>query len=91
VRHAQSSRISALDSIRVLPQFVEEVLDDLQLAGGEDVVVDVRADREVEHGEAAGREGQRTVARDGYPPGITSPSVRQHTVAFDGVPCLEGP
>src|SRR5208282_4310376 len=50
-------------------QFVEKVVDNRQLPGADDLVVDVLADRQVEDAEAEGRENHRLVRRYRHPPG----------------------
>ncbi len=65
-------------SLSVPAQLVEEVVDDVQLAGAGHLVVDVLADREVEHAEA---ERART------PPAGRPGSSRRPAITSSSVPC----
>src|ERR1700722_12945912 len=61
-----SSFLSAgADRLPIPAQLVEELVDGVQVAGAGDLVVDVRADGEVEHTQAERREDHRSVRRDG--------------------------
>src|SRR4051812_1723015 len=69
----------------VTMQFLKEVIDDVQFAGADHLVVDVLADREVEHSEAEGREHHRPVRRYRHPPGhhIVQRAVQEVPVACE--------
>src|SRR5580692_13019007 len=57
------------ESSAVAPQLVEEAVNDAQLAGTGKLVVDVLADRKVEHPQAERREHHWPACRHRYPPG----------------------
>src|SRR2546428_6734647 len=58
-------------------------VDDVQLAGADDLVVDVLARREVEHSEAEGREHHRPVRQYRHPPDhhVTQRAIQEIPVA----------